>query len=148
MCIVSGSRRQVPLPHDCRARPDPMAAPAPSPQARQTLQQAFDRFAATVTPDDHRLFHNTQLKDVRDEALSIERRLRARRMQKNMARLDPFLRGLEHYSKVVEVLCNGTPYLSWIWAPVKLMLMVSIMQNHDTGYLQRPTDHNGFHQCL
>ncbi|USP82247.1 hypothetical protein yc1106_09521 [Curvularia clavata] len=103
-----------------------MAAPAPSAQARQTLQQAFDRFAATVTPDDHRLFHNTQLKDVRDEALSIERRLRARRMQKNMARLDPFLRGMEHYSKVVEVLCNGTPYLSWIWAPVKLMLMITM----------------------
>ncbi|KAF2728956.1 ankyrin [Polyplosphaeria fusca] len=43
-----------------------------------------------------------------------------------MARLQPFLQAMEHYAKVVEVLCNGTPYLSWIWAPVKLMLMLSV----------------------
>jgi|TARA_R110002003_G_scaffold38_9_gene2356 hypothetical protein len=97
---------------------------APSAQARLTLQDSFERFASTVTPDDKRLFHNTTLKDVRDGAMQIERQLRARRMQRNMARLEPLLRGMEHYSKVVEVLCNGTPYLSWIWAPVKLMLMV------------------------
>lgn len=97
----------------------------PSAQARLTLQDAFERFAATVTPDDQRVFNDTKLKDVRDEAIKIERQLRARRTQRNMARLEPFLRGLEHYSKVLEVLCNGTPYLSWIWAPVKLMLMVS-----------------------
>ncbi|CAN9372932.1 unnamed protein product [Alternaria alternata] len=99
---------------------------APSAQARVTLQNAFERFASTVAPDDKRLFYNTKLKDVRDEVMQIEGQLRARRMQRNMARLDPFLRGMEHYSKVVEVLCNGTPYLSWIWAPVKLMLMITI----------------------
>ncbi|KAL1798027.1 hypothetical protein ACET3X_004633 [Alternaria dauci] len=32
-----------------------------------------------------------------------------------MKRLEPFLNGLEAYSKVIEVLCNGTPFLSWIW---------------------------------
>lgn len=96
-----------------------------SAQARLVLHDAFERFAATVTPDDKREFANAQLKDVRDEAIKIERQLRARRTQRNIARLESFLRGMEHYSKVVEVLCNGTPYLSWIWAPVKLVLMVS-----------------------
>lgn len=96
-----------------------------SAQARFILHDAFERFAATVTPEDKRDFTNTNLKDVREEAIRIERQLRARRSQKNMARLEPFLRSMEHYSKVVEVLCNGTPYLSWIWAPVKLVLMVS-----------------------
>jgi hypothetical protein len=124
-CVVF--RVSAPAP-----RHGPMAAP--SAQARLTLQDAFERFASTVTPDDQRLFHNTQLKDVRDEAMHIERQLRARRMQKNMARLDPFLRGMEHYSKVVEVLCNGTPYLPWIWAPVKLMLMVSQIPSHIVFY--------------
>ncbi|KAI4684058.1 hypothetical protein J4E81_009221 [Alternaria sp. BMP 2799] len=100
-------------------------AAAPSAQARVTLQDAFERFASTVAPDDKRLFHNTQLKDVRNEAIRIERQLRARRTQRCMARLDNFLRGMEHYSKVVEVLCNGTPFLPWIWAPVKLMLMIT-----------------------
>jgi hypothetical protein len=40
--------------------------------------------------------------------MQIERQLLAHRIRKNMARLNPFLRGMEHYSKVVEVLCNGT----------------------------------------
>jgi hypothetical protein len=121
---------------------------APSAQARLTLQDAFERFASTVAPDDKRLFHNTQLKDVRDEAMRIERQLRARRTQKNMARLDPFLRGMEHYSKVVEVLCNGTPFLPWIWAPVKLMLTVSRMHWHRACYSLWSTDHGRFHRCI
>ncbi len=121
---------------------------APSAQARHTLQDAFERFASTVTPDDRRLFHNTQLEDVRDEAIRIERQLRARRMQKNMARLDPFLQGMEHYSKIVEVLCNGTPYLPWIWAPVKLMLMVRRMPSHKLCYSLSLIDHGRFDQCI
>lgn len=109
-----------------------MTAPAqtPSAQALLTLQDAFDRFAGSVSPDDYRTFQNTELQDVRDEAMRIERQLRARRTQRNMARLEPFLLGLEHYSKVVEVLCNGTPYLSWVWAPVKLMLSVGLSMNY------------------
>jgi hypothetical protein len=99
---------------------------ASSAQAHLVLNDAFERFASTVTPDDSRMFHDTNLQGVRDEALKIEKQLRARRTQRNMRRLEPFLRGMEHYSKVMEVLCNGTPYLSWVWAPVKLMLMVSL----------------------
>ncbi|EMD70132.1 hypothetical protein COCSADRAFT_53821, partial [Bipolaris sorokiniana ND90Pr] len=37
--------------------------------------------------------------------------------------VSPFLRGMEHYSKVVEMLCNGTPYLAWIWAPFVLLIV-------------------------
>lgn len=99
--------------------------PASSAQARLVLQVAFERFAKIVSPDDRRVFNETRLQDVREGALQIERQLRARRTQRNMARLEPFLRGMEHYSKVIEVLCNGTPYLSWAWAPVKLVLLVS-----------------------
>ena len=32
-----------------------------------------------------------------------------------MRRLQPFFDGLDRYSKVIEILCNGTPYLSYIW---------------------------------
>ncbi|KKY13857.1 putative nacht domain protein [Diplodia seriata] len=42
-----------------------------------------------------------------------------------MRRVESLLNGIEHYSKVLEVLCNGTPYLPWIWAPIKLMLQLS-----------------------
>ncbi|PVI02267.1 hypothetical protein DM02DRAFT_702449 [Periconia macrospinosa] len=94
-------------------------------QARLTLEQAFERFESTVTTDDRRLFQDTRLEHVRNAALEIEQDLATRRSLRNMRRLQPFLQGLEHYSKAIEVLCNGTPYLSWIWAPVKLMLQIT-----------------------
>lgn len=42
-----------------------------------------------------------------------------------MRRLEPLFKGLENYAKVVDVLCNGTPYLAWIWAPITLILKVA-----------------------
>ena len=89
-----------------------------SSSALVTIQQAFERFSATVDLKDRRQFQDTRLKDVRDAALQIERDLTARRSLKNMRRLFPFFQGLEHYSKIIEVLCNGTPYLPWIWVSV------------------------------
>lgn len=89
---------------------------AVSGQARLTIEHAFERFAATVTPLDRSQFQNTQLEDVKNAALQIEKDLAARRSLRNMRKLFPFLQGLEHYSKSIEVLCNGTPYLPWIWA--------------------------------
>jgi hypothetical protein len=87
-------------------------------QARVTIEQAFERFAATVTPNDHREFEDTHIKDVWEAALQIEKKLAARQSLRNMRRLYPFLQGLDHYSKSIEVLCNGTPYLSWIWVSI------------------------------
>ncbi|KAI8722914.1 NACHT domain-containing protein [Fusarium sp. LHS14.1] len=42
-----------------------------------------------------------------------------------MRRLEPLFTGLGYYSKTIEVLCNGTPYMPWIWAPIKLILKIS-----------------------
>ncbi|KAK2028567.1 hypothetical protein LX32DRAFT_394337 [Colletotrichum zoysiae] len=42
-----------------------------------------------------------------------------------MRRLMPLLDGMEHYAKVMDILCNGTPFLSWVWAPITLILRVA-----------------------
>jgi hypothetical protein len=73
----------------------PTRAPI-SGQARLTIQEAFDRFAASVTLDDRRQFQDTRLEDVRSAALDIEKDLAARRSLRNMRRLHPFLQGLQH----------------------------------------------------
>lgn len=91
------------------------APAAVSAQALSTLHAAFERFSTTVTPEDRREFSSTRLEDVRAAALQIERQLANRRSLRNMRRLQPFLQGIEHYSKCIEVLCNGTEYLPWIW---------------------------------
>ena len=93
-----------------------------APQARLAFQDAFNKFEQTVLKssiEDSHNFRSTSLEDVRNAAKEIERQLAARQCLRNMRRIQPFLDGLEHYSKVIEVLCNGTPYLPWIWVSYK-----------------------------
>lgn len=89
-----------------------------TPQARLLFKEAFSKLEETVTNTNRQdaiSFKNTTLKDVYKATRDIEESLAKLQTLRNMARLRPFLDGLDHYSKVVEVLCNGTPYLSWIW---------------------------------
>jgi hypothetical protein len=102
-----------------------MSASTNKTSARNTLQQAFDDLKHTVSSGDSKDFDSTTLHDVRIAARDIERQLRARQKSSNMRRLEPLFDGLDHYSKAIEVVCNGTPYLPWIWAPMKLILQVS-----------------------
>ncbi|KAF4635072.1 hypothetical protein G7Y89_g3030 [Cudoniella acicularis] len=98
---------------------------SPSPQARIIFQDKFKRLEETVNFDDKREFQLTTLQDVREAARQIERGLGDRGCLRNMKRLQPFLNGLDRYSTIIEILCNGTPYLPYIWAPVKLMLKLA-----------------------
>ncbi|KAM0458645.1 hypothetical protein ACHAPV_006037 [Trichoderma viride] len=92
---------------------------------RRIIREAFEGLQQTVSPLEAKDFQNTTLEDVRKAALDIENQLAARRTLRNMRRLMPLFQGLEHYSQSIEVLCNGTPYLPWIWAPIKLILTVA-----------------------
>lgn len=99
-----------------------------TPQARRIFQESFEKFERTVQNQskyDQREFTNTTLRDVQEAAKEIEQQLAARQCLRNLKRLEPLLNGLETYSKVVEVLCNGTPYVPWIWAPIKLMMKLA-----------------------
>ncbi|CAI6332928.1 unnamed protein product [Periconia digitata] len=103
-------------------------APTLTPTAKQTFDTAFTKLQSTVRStsiQDYHQFCSTTLQDVRDAARGIERQMAARQCLRNLRRLDVFLGALEHYSKAVEVLCNGTLYLPWIWAPIKLTIMIA-----------------------
>jgi hypothetical protein len=80
-----------------------------------TFQVAFSRLNQTVSFDDAVAFQSTTLKDVWNTAKEIQNVQRQRRSLRNMARLKPLLESLDKYSKTIEVLCNGTPFLPWIW---------------------------------
>ncbi|KAE9985892.1 hypothetical protein EG328_006732 [Venturia inaequalis] len=95
------------------------------PPAINIIEKAFQDLENTITPGDSRLFSSTTLQGVRDAAIGIEVDLAARQKFCNIRRLSPLLDGLDHYSKAIEVLCNGTPYLPWIWAPIKLVLQLA-----------------------
>ncbi|KAF2638470.1 hypothetical protein P280DRAFT_491867 [Massarina eburnea CBS 473.64] len=104
----------------------PRMAPTVSALAREAMRVAFEDFEKTVTPADSKQMRSASaIGQVRDAALDIERQLAARGSLRNMRRLAPLLNGLEHYGRVIEVLCNGTPFLNWIWAPISLILRLA-----------------------
>lgn len=102
----------------------PLPPPA-SAVARQTMRVAFEEANRIISPAESQHFKKTTLEDVRAAALDIERQLAARQSLRNMRRLMPLFKGLEHYSKSIDVLCNGTPYLPWIWSPITLVLRIA-----------------------
>ena len=92
-----------------------------------SFDTAFRRLRDQVSPHDEHLFSSTTMEDVRKAALEIEDQLQQRRTLRGFVRIRPFLNGIEQYSGVVEVLCQGTPYLPFLWAPIKLFLQVSMI---------------------
>src|SRR6266498_2275407 len=84
-----------------------------SPQS--TLDRAFSKLKQSVTSSDSITFQSTTLEDVWIAAEDIQTIQRQRHSLRNMNRIRPFLDILEKYSRVIEVLCNGTPYLPWVW---------------------------------
>ena len=84
------------------------------------FKTAFERLREVVNKDDARSFNSTTMEDVWTTTREIESYLESRRSLRGFRRIQPFLAGLEQYSKVVEVVCNGTPYLPYIWASPSL----------------------------
>ncbi|KAF4957355.1 hypothetical protein FSARC_11330 [Fusarium sarcochroum] len=97
--------------------------------AQRTIQIACDRFRREISSDDARLIEaTTSLDDVKLAISQVERQLAARQLLRDMDRIAPFLDAIERYSKALEVAANGTPYLPWIWAPIKFVLLA--VQDH------------------
>ena len=95
-----------------------------SPSARRLIREAFEDLERIVSVSDSAEFKDATLQKVQQACYDIEDHLAARQSLRNMRRLMPLFTGLEYYSKSIEVLCNGTQYLPWIWAPIKLILKV------------------------
>lgn len=92
------------------------AKPKPEPgSAIARIDEAYSRFKDTTSLSDARRFQDTRLKDVWDAAKEVEKELGAKSSYRGLRRLNPLLTGLGHYSDALGILCNGTPYLPWIW---------------------------------
>ncbi|KAL7914862.1 hypothetical protein GGI35DRAFT_161583 [Trichoderma velutinum] len=94
-------------------------------EAQRMMREAFIELERIITVSDRAQLKNLSLEDVQQAALQVEKQLAASQSLRNMRRLAPLFTGLGYYSQSIEVLCNGTPYLPWLWAPIKLVLKIS-----------------------
>ncbi|KAK6366536.1 hypothetical protein LTS17_010622 [Exophiala oligosperma] len=94
-------------------------------QAHPIIKEAFTKFESLVRVNDARMFKSTTLADVREAARIIERDQSQRRCLRNMRRIEPLFDALHKLGGAIETLCSGTPYLCFIWAPIKLVLHIA-----------------------
>lgn len=122
----------------------PTSSTAPNHGTATSFGVAFQRLKNSVSKDDARNFTSTSMEDVWKAARQIERQLQHEGSLRGFHRIEPFLAGIEKYAGVIEVLCQGTPYLPYIWvglimpllglsrlpcvqAPIKLLLQVRVV---------------------
>ena len=92
---------------------------------QDVIADAFGKLQRSVSEEDAHKFASTELKDVWTAVREIDSRQRMRLSAQNMRRIEPMLRGIEKYTKVIEVLCNGTPYMPYVW--VRTYLSVDLI---------------------
>ena len=79
------------------------------------ISESFNKLKQSISGEDARNFASTELKDVWAAVREIDSTQRERQSAQNLRRIEPLLKGIEKYTKVIEVLCNGTPFLPYVW---------------------------------
>ena len=93
---------------------------------------AIEKFKRPISEEDAHNFASTELKDVWSAVREIDTRQRRRQSAQNLRRIEPLLQGVEKNAKVIEVLCNGTPFMRYVWV---CTLLVSISRRSHSRYL-------------
>ncbi|RYP58606.1 hypothetical protein DL770_010393 [Monosporascus sp. CRB-9-2] len=91
--------------------------------ALRLIELSCKRFTHEISDEDDKIFLTTSLDDVRVAIRQIETQLASRQSLRNLNLLTPYLNAVERYSKAIDPLCNGVPFLPYIWAPVKFILI-------------------------
>lgn len=95
---------------------------SPTPQTRQLnmglvlIERACKSFQKQLSPEEMgeiQEFKNVD--DVRQVIRQIEQQLAARQSLRNLDRLTPFLDAVDRLSKPIDILCNGTPFMPYVW---------------------------------
>jgi hypothetical protein len=102
--------------------------PTPSLNATPVLSTGFERaikaFERRLTPNEKAQFNATSLDDLKVTILSIQADQRSRKQMMNMGRVKSFLEAMEQFGKVIEVFLNVNNILSFVWGPMKFVILL------------------------
>lgn len=83
--------------------------------AQRHLELSCERFRNELNAEDDNLIRTASLEDVRTAIAQTERELASRQGLRNFDRLSPYINAVERYGAVVEVFCNSSPIVPFIW---------------------------------
>jgi hypothetical protein len=79
------------------------------------ISESFHKLKHSISDEDAHNFASTEVEDVWKAVREIDSAQRQRQSAQNLRRVEPLLKGIEKYAKVIEVLCNGTPFMAYVW---------------------------------
>ena len=94
------------------------------------IEGAFKNFEALMHSSDRQLFRSTTIEQVREAARIIERDQAQRKTLRNLRRIEPLLNGLSRFSAAIDTLCQGTPFLPYLWVSIALRSFDRIAESH------------------
>ncbi|KAL3470718.1 hypothetical protein BJX99DRAFT_267263 [Aspergillus californicus] len=89
------------------------------------FQRALDKFTQSLSDRQKHDFSVTKYEDVQITIEIIQSEYGEKKELQNMARIQGFLEAMSEYGKVVEVFLNSTPFLAYVWGPIKFILQVA-----------------------
>jgi len=82
---------------------------------KQEIEEAFKTFEQNIHTTDAKAYRSTTVDDVYQAARIIERDQAQRKCLRNLRRIEPLLNSLRKFGVAIDVLCQGTPYLPFLW---------------------------------
>ncbi|KAL8370099.1 hypothetical protein RB595_000459 [Gaeumannomyces hyphopodioides] len=89
------------------------------------FQRVSNAFKADLTPQEREYFRSSRLEDVQHTLATIQSEQEAKGSLRFLRRIDPFVKTMLEYSKVVEVFVNVEETLAFVWGPLRFMLMMT-----------------------
>jgi len=101
-----------------------MASPASLHPHAFAFNRALNAFKAVLTPEDQDDFKYTVLEDLQMAIREIQ--TKQGRKSQNLARMKPFLEGMQQYGQIVEVFLNVSNVIGFVWVSELVSFLVDM----------------------
>ncbi|KAL9111362.1 MAG: hypothetical protein Q9227_004239 [Pyrenula ochraceoflavens] len=94
------------------------------------FRRALAKFSTRLTKNEEQSFQFATLEEARNALAIIQGEQRKRKENMNLTRLQSFLEAMEQFSKTLELFLNVSPFVAFIWGPMKFLLQVASSWAH------------------
>ncbi|OQD95723.1 hypothetical protein PENSOL_c019G09356 [Penicillium solitum] len=89
------------------------------------FERSLEAFKKDLNKKDRDNFKFSTLEDLEQCLTQLQAKHRSQRRMQNLNRLKPFLEAMNQFGKVVEVFCNSSEIVPFLWGPVKFLLLIA-----------------------
>lgn len=95
------------------------------PSIKESFESVLEDFKKDLTPKEVEKFQFATLEEFEEAALKIQKDQENTKSMKNMGRIKSFLEAMDQFGKVIDVFLNASPFVCFVWGPLKFILQVS-----------------------